>query len=179
MLATDELKAEHQGILVMLRVLEQLAVRAQSGQEMDAGDAAKVIEFFKVFADKCHHGKEEQLLFPALEQAGVPRQGGPVGVMLHEHDLGRGFIKEMGDALTAGDMPAFAHAARDYIALLSDHIKKEDTILFKMADQVLSPEKQKELRQGFDDLERDHMGAGVHEAFHAMMDQLGAKYLGS
>ncbi|WP_243357955.1 hemerythrin domain-containing protein [Fundidesulfovibrio terrae] len=178
MLATDELKAEHRGIEIMLRILGQLADAAQSGRGLDKADAADVIEFLRTFADKCHHSKEEDLLFPALEAAGIPRQGGPVGVMLHEHDIGRGFIKGMSDSLASGDMVGFAGAARGYIELLSNHIAKEDNVLFKMADQALSPQKQEELVRAFAAMERDHMGEGVHEAFHAMMDRLAVKYLG-
>ena len=188
MLATDELKAEHEGITVMLRVLGELASRVESGQEVDEKDVIQVIEFFKVFADACHHGKEEELLFPALEQAGVPRLGGPVAVMLHEHDQGRRYIQEMALSLagrnmpayvkTGTDMPGFARAARNYIDLLSDHIRKENDILFTLADQVLTKEKQSELHQAFGALERDRMGPGIHEALHAMMERMAAKYFG-
>jgi hemerythrin-like domain-containing protein len=178
MLATDELKAEHRGIETMLRVLGRLADIAESGRDLDTGDAAGVIEFLRIFADKCHHGKEEDLLFPALEAAGIPRQGGPLEVMLNEHVIGRGFIRGMSQALAGEDMDGFAQSARGYIELLSNHIRKENEVLFKMADQALSAQKQEELLKAFAAMERDHMGEGVHEAFHAMMDRLAAKYLG-
>lgn len=181
MLATDELKNEHEGIKLMLRVLEELASRAESGREVDTDDAAKTVEFFKVFADACHHGKEEDLLFPALVEAGIPSQGGPVGVMLHEHDQGRHYIRQMTLSLGGNgagpDMAQFAQAARKYIELLSAHIGKENEVLFTMADQVLSPEKQAELKKGFDTLESERMGEGVHETFHAMMEDMAEKYL--
>jgi len=188
MLATDELKAEHEGITLMLRVLEEIVSQVESGREVDPEDIAQVIEFFKVFADACHHGKEEQLLFPALEEAGIPRLGGPVAVMLHEHDQGRRYVQQMALAALAGrNLPEFVHtgpnmlefadAARNYVELLTNHIRKENEILFKMADQVLTPEKQGELRQAFEELERDLIGEGVHEALHAMMERMADKYL--
>jgi len=52
---------------------------------VDTKDMHDFIGFLKEFADKCHHGKEEGLLFPALIQAGLPEKGGPIGVMLADH----------------------------------------------------------------------------------------------
>lgn len=189
MLATEDLRTEHEAILLMLKVLGEMASRAASGKAVDLDDASRMIDFFEVFADKCHHGKEEGLLFPALEEAGIPRQDGPVGVMLHEHDQGRRFIQEMALAVNAGkgfpefvqaepDLAQFAQAARNYIELLESHIRKENEVLFTMADQVLSPQMQKELKAAFDTFEREHMGAGVHGAFHVMIGEMARKYLG-
>ena len=62
---------------------------------------ANLQEFFRLFADQCHHGKEEELLFPLLEQKGIPRTGGPIGVTLHEHEEGRALVRQMGDAVEA------------------------------------------------------------------------------
>lgn len=80
-----------------------------------------MLEFFTVFVDKCHHGKEEEeLLFPAMEQAGVARDRGPIGVMLREHELGRECVRKMKAAfsrLNTGDSQAatdFVRSARDY-----------------------------------------------------------------
>ena len=59
-----------------------------------------LLEFFTVFVDKCHHGKEEELLFPALEQIGVERDKGPIGVMLKEHQQGREYVQKMKAAIS-------------------------------------------------------------------------------
>lgn len=174
----EELMAEHQGILAMLDVLEKMAGLAEAGQKPDPEDGAAVVDFIRTFADKCHHGKEEDLLFPALEAAGIPRQGGPVGVMLHEHDVGRSFVKGMDEALGAGAAALFAANARGYVELLRAHIGKEDHVLFKMAARALTPAKLEELSKAFAAVERDKMGPGVHEAYHALIDKLTAKYLG-
>jgi hemerythrin-like domain-containing protein len=96
----------------------------------------QLIEFFIVFVDKCHHGKEEELLFPALEAIGVQRDGGPIGVMLAEHQQGREYVQKMNEAFSQyneGDRAAatkLAKNARAYIALLRQHIDKENNVLF-------------------------------------------------
>lgn len=81
---TDILKEEHVLILEMLRVIEAMCAKMDKGERPDIASLEKMIDFIRNFADKCHHAKEEKLLFPALEKAGIAREGGPVGVMLHE-----------------------------------------------------------------------------------------------
>ncbi len=96
----DELKKEHQAVLTALRILEEMASKGEGRVATESvQDIEQLIGFFKVFVDQCHHGKEEKLLFPALEKIGVSREGGPIGVMLSEHDLGRFNISGMQAAL--------------------------------------------------------------------------------
>ena len=143
---------------------------------------AQLLEFFRLFADQCHHGKEESLLFPFLEQKGIPRQGGPIGVMLHEHEEGRLLIREMGEAAEdyrsgiEGAGARWAKAASGYSSLLRSHIDKENNILFVMAERVLTPADQSQLFQDFEKLEVEKMGAGTHERLHVMMDKLLAEF---
>ena len=68
----DELKQEHEGIKLSLEILSRIAQNMQRNVEPGAAeDMGRLIEFFTVFVDTCHHGKEEELLFPALEDIGV------------------------------------------------------------------------------------------------------------
>jgi hemerythrin-like domain-containing protein len=55
--------------------------------------------------------------------------------------------------------------------LLRDHIYKEDNILFKMADAAVSSGEQARLVKAFDHIEETVMGPGVHERYHAMIDE--------
>ncbi len=79
MTPTEQLKEEHQGIQLMLSILEKVCQRLESGGKVETGHLEKVLEFIQVFADKCHHGKEEDLLFPEMEKAGIPKEQGPIG----------------------------------------------------------------------------------------------------
>lgn len=179
---TDILSAEHRVILRVLSCLDAIAHQALTQGKLDRAAAADAIAFFRQFADHCHHGKEETHLFALLEQRGIPRVGGPVGVMLQEHDLGRAEIRGM-DAVMEGAaqgqpeaLHAFVQHAHGYIELLRAHIHKEDHILFPMADQVFSEQDQHDLAAAFDRVEKEEMGEGVHESFHAIADQLGERY---
>jgi len=140
--ATEMLRAEHRLILEVASVLERV-LEIGGGDHDTLGDC---VAFFRLFADACHHGKEEDLLFPALQDEGMPGDAGPIAVMLHEHRLGREFIRRMSDALPrsgSGDSAAaveVADAGRGYIELIRGHIAKEDGILFEMADgMVIGP----------------------------------------
>ncbi len=181
--ATEELRAEHEGILIMLKIMETICDRLESGEPVDMAHLEGIIEFLRVFAEQCHHGKEEDILFPAMEKAGVPREGGPIGVMLTEHGVGRNCIRRMGDALQAmkaGDKDAqrrFVDAAREYIGLLRDHINKENGVLFPVAEHTLSPDELSLISQQFENLETEKIGQGRHESFHRMMDELAGIYL--
>ncbi len=178
MKALEDLVHEHRVIELVLKGLEGLARRAEREHRLDRGQAEKALEILRNFADRCHHGKEERNLFRVLEARGVPREGGPLGVMLHEHDLGRSHLQEMGQALPAaaeGEAEAihrFAQHAAAYAALLRQHIQKEDGVLYPMAERVLGEEDDARLLEAFDAIEREEIGEGVHERYHQWAHEL-------
>ncbi|MFQ6613139.1 MAG: hemerythrin domain-containing protein, partial [Fidelibacterota bacterium] len=96
---TDILKAEHQNILEMLDILEAISDQITTGTSLPLTDLTDCVQFVVEYADKTHHAKEEDILFNAMVAAGVPNQGGPVGVMLLEHDQGRNYIGKVKQAL--------------------------------------------------------------------------------
>ena len=180
---TDILKEEHELILVMLKVIDRVCDRLSRGEKIKPEHLSDIIDFIRGFADGCHHAKEEKLLFPALEQAGIARTDGPVGFMLAEHAMGRNYVTLMDEALgryKAGDPAAsekFVENAKGYIELLNGHIMKENNVLFVMANQRLSGEKQKELLEGFERIEIEETGEGVHEKYHGMLHHMRDIYM--
>jgi hemerythrin-like domain-containing protein len=94
----DILNHEHRIIKQGLRGLDGMCQRLESGQQIPSEAVAQILDFIRTFADRCHQMKEEMHLFPALQQHGVPREGGCLGVLLHEHDMGRGLIAELSRA---------------------------------------------------------------------------------
>lgn len=183
MTPTEELKQEHRAIELMLDILSSVCQRLDRGTAVNPQHLEQILEFFRVFADKCHHNKEETHLFPALERAGVPKDGGPIGVMLNEHTEGRACIRGMGEAATqysTGNLASardFVNHARAYIDLLREHIQKEDTILFPMADMHLSDGTQQQLSKSFEQVENEIVGQGKHEEFHRLLNTLKGIYL--
>lgn len=178
---TDILMQEHRVIEQVLDCLEAMASSAESHSELDQQDAKSVIDFFRNFADKCHHGKEEECLFPLLEKKGFSREKGPTGVMIQEHETGRQQVRGMEvalDAVEAGNPAATADYvthARAFITLLREHIQKEDHCLFQMADKALDESEQSQLIEAFDHAEHD-MGTGTHEKYLEVAANLAKKY---
>ena len=176
--AIEDLKHEHEAILSSLKILDQITEDIDKGSTPDKVDLSNFIGFLKEFADKCHHGKEEGMLFPALTNAGIPEKGGPIGVMLSEHVQGRNFIKEMDHATASGpDYKAFAGAARHYSSLLENHIQKENNVLFPMAEKTLDKAQLEQLYKSFEEHEEKVIGHGRHEELHQMLKELKRKYL--
>ncbi len=174
---TEILMDEHQIILAVLDAAEREVQRIGETGEVRVERVEQMVDFFRNFADRCHHAKEENLLFVRMEERGMPRQAGPIGVMLYEHDLGRGHVRAVAEALPrAASDPAARQAVRDhlaqYIQLLRDHIYKEDHILYPMADQLLLPEDQVDLERAFEQVEREEIGVGVHEKYHELAHRL-------
>ena len=140
--ATEELRTDHRAIERMLAVLEAAAGRLEAGQQVRPGLFREAVDFVRNFADRCHHGKEEGDLFARLEKRGVPRQDGPIGMMLFEHEAGRRYIGAIAEAIDAyeGENEAAAQTiaenARGYVGLLRGHIRKEEDILFPAAEQI-------------------------------------------
>lgn len=181
--ATAILRKEHDAILRMLDATEEVVRLLYRGERVVPEILAGLLEFFRLFADRCHHGKEEDLLFPLLERKGLARAAGPIGVMLDEHEQGRSLVREMGAAAEAygkGDSEAgqrWAQAGRAYATLLRQHIHKENNVLFMVAENLLSEAEQGNLAREFEKVEEEKMGAGTHERLHVLMDKLATQIL--
>ena len=143
---TDILREEHRVILRALDALEAAAARLAAGRPLPEGWWPEIIAWLRGFADRTHHAKEESSLFPAMVKAGVPSAGGPIGVMLEEHERGRALVR----AMEAGEPAARAAKAREFVALLREHIDKENGVLFPLADAVLDESAQRALQREFE-----------------------------
>ena len=176
--ATDILSSEHRIIERVISVLETAAGRLEHGEEVRPGFFLDAAQFIRGFADGCHHATEEGVLFKALSANGIPVHGGPIGAMLADHEQGRMYTRGMAEAaerLQSGDTSARQKVidnAFGYAKVLRAHIYKEDNILFPMAVRVIPVEQQSAVNEGFDHVEHEETGAGVHEKFLALAEKL-------
>ncbi|MCU0294041.1 MAG: hemerythrin domain-containing protein [Thermoanaerobaculaceae bacterium] len=176
--AIATLMHEHRVIEHVLDALERCSGAMASGQDVPRATVRDFAAFFRNFADRCHHGKEEDRLFATMVELGFPRDHGPIGVMLTEHELGREHIRALA-AIGDGGSPlseqerrqVCAHAGA-FIPLLRTHIVREDEILYPMAIKALTPEHLATLATDFVAFEATVMGKGEHERYHALADQL-------
>jgi hemerythrin-like domain-containing protein len=175
--AIEDLRNEHEAIISGLQILDTLSRRIDRGLDVQRRDIHDFIGFLREFADKCHHGKEEGILFPALINSGMEKEGGPIEAMLSEHAKGRELIKEM-DAAVSGkeDNKRFARAAKEYSDLLQAHIAKENDVLFPLAENTLTAPQLDQIYDVFEQHERKVIGAGRHDDLHALLKKLKQKY---
>ena len=170
---------EHRIIERVIDALEQLALRAEAGAAIDTDAARQAVRFFREYADRLHHGKEEACLFEIMQNRGFRIETcNPAEVLTEEHVQGRHKVAAIAgaiDRMQAGDADAsanFSAAAKDYVRHLRSHILKEDDILFPMAMRILTPEDLATLEEQFRAIDRDQVG----EAELARLEEL-ADYL--
>jgi hemerythrin-like domain-containing protein len=181
MKATEILMEEHRVIERVIASLEKATERLEKGERVPPDFFLDAASFITGFADGCHHKKEEGVLFKAMIANGMPSQGGPVNVMLAEHEQGRVYTRGMraaAEKMQAGDDSARAGViqnARGYAALLRQHIAKEDGVLFPIADRIIPLVEQGKVDEGFEHVEHEETGAGVHEKYLALAGKLEAE----
>ncbi len=177
MTSTEVLKHEHQIILMALDAVEREMQQIQAGGPLPEARIGQMIDFIQNFADRCHHAKEETLLFVRMGERGMPVHGGPIGVMLQEHDQGRRMVRTAAEALpgaAAGDAGARTRLATNllgFVRLLRAHVDKENNILYPMADEILTPADQADLAAAFERVEAEEMGEGTHERYHQLVHE--------
>jgi hemerythrin-like domain-containing protein len=177
--ATKNLEDDHVHILKLIDVMEHIA---RTGNP-DVNHLEKIVYIIRNFADGTHHAKEENLFFPLLAEKGFSPTQGPVAVMLHEHVLGRNFVKGMADNISlykSGNKTALSEIFRNmngYSELLRNHISKENNILFRMADNALSESDQSNLLSKFAEAEKNHVQSPDSKPYSEQIRELASFYI--
>ncbi len=180
--AIETLMSEHRVIERVLDALVSFGSEARRRGATEKEELQRFVGFFREFADACHHGKEEDVLFAAMVEHGFPADGGPIAVMLQEHDQGRGLIgilkarAEQQEAWTDGDRQEVADVAHGFSEMLHAHIHKEDAVLYPMAEQHLPPDALQRVSADCERFEAERIGSGEHERLHALADALVARH---
>ena len=178
----EVLMGEHRLIERALGSLETYAVEVRAGAPPQRGVIGEYAGFFRGFADACHHGKEEDILFRRLIERGFPRQAGPLAVMYHEHELGRAHVRALSEIAAsqvevgAADAQAVLGHADAFVPLLRQHILKEDRILYPMALEVLTDAELDAMSGEFEAFERQMHADGSYDRLRALAERLTARF---
>lgn len=89
-----------------------------------------IVDFIQNYADKFHHAKEEDILFAYFDSSIDIIQ-----VMLNDHISGRSYVKAMLEAVDEQNTEKASVYLLKYRDLLTEHIKKEDEILYPWMDR--------------------------------------------
>jgi DUF438 domain-containing protein len=173
----DFLVAEHEMIeramAVLKSNLEKIDEAVKAPLQMQ-----RAIDFLLEFGDKIHNTKEEKFLFPLMGQKGLPVEGGPIGVMLMEHDAERKLLQKMMaelpslvEATTTG-RHKFAAGGFEYLTIRAEHIWKENDVLYPMGRKVISEEENSTLLQEFKNLDQQTYGDAARQHYEQMLAEV-------
>ena len=171
---TQALVHEHRLIVRMLVVLEQKAAQTARGEYDNYRFYLEAVDFIRNYADRFHHAKEEDVLFEAMVKNGMPRANSPIAAMLLEHEQGRGFVRAMERAAhgalaeESGQVSIIVDNALQYVALLRDHIAKEDEILYPLAERIMPASLRSEIIRGYQVAE-SHVSGDFSKRYEALV----------
>lgn len=174
---TEILEAEHRVIEKVVSAARGLNGKIEAGQKPDVDLLRRIVAFMRVYADQCHHGKEEGLLFPALGNLGVPIEGCPLGTLMGEHSRARFLVTNLAegtDMLAAGDekgLEKIKKGLSGIATLYPNHIWKEDFLLFPMTNKVMSSDEQKDMHQPFMDVD-ERLGKETLQQFRDFAEEV-------
>ena len=173
----DFLVAEHE------MIERAMAVLKSNLEKIDAAVKAplqlqRALDFLLEFGDKMHNTKEEKFLFPLMGQKGLPVEGGPIGVMLMEHDAERNLLQRMMAELpnlaeaSAAGRQKFAAEGFEYLIIRAEHIWKENDVLYAMGRKVFSEEENTSLLGDFKTLDQQTYGPKAREHYYQMLAEV-------
>ena len=180
--ATDTLMSEHRLIERVVGALVSFADGLRREETGDRDELGRFVTFIREFADACHHGKEEKILFSAMVEAGFPKEAGPIAVMLMDHDQGRSHTRVLAELATgskpwaAADRDRLAAASRAYADLLCAHIQKEDRILYPMAEHRLPQGLQERVDADCQAFQAQKIATGEYERLRHLGEELVARH---
>ena len=153
-MSTASLRRDHELIEKVIKAMEATIQLLENEKQIPDSILFPVIDFSKNFTDVCHHSKEENALFPALEQAGMPSNMGPIAMMLMDHQRSREIGTQMEESakeyLSSGDSTKLISDMQLYVEHITEHLWKENNKLFMMAEarlQYVSEKVDKELNE--------------------------------
>jgi DUF438 domain-containing protein len=173
----DFLVAEHEMIERAMAVLkgnlEKIEAAVKAPLQMQ-----RAIDFLLEFGDKMHNTKEEKFLFPLMGEKGMPVEGGPIGVMLMEHEAERKLLQNMMMELPnlaeapASGLHKFAAKGFEYLTIRAEHIWKENDVLYPMGRKTFSDEDNTYLLDSFKTLDQQTYGPEAREHYYQMLAEV-------
>jgi DUF438 domain-containing protein len=173
----DFLVSEHEMIERAMAVLKNNLENIESAVKTPL-QMHRALDFLLEFGDKMHNTKEEKFLFPLMAQKGLPVEGGPIGVMLMEHDAERKLLQKMTADLPnlADATPAarqkFAAEGFEYLKIRAEHIWKENDVLYAMGRKVFSDDDNTGLLKEFKTLDQQTYGENARQHYEQMLTEV-------
>jgi hemerythrin-like domain-containing protein len=174
----EYLTKEHRLIVKAVAVTKDFRNEIKSGAPIRPRRYWKLVDFWSTYADIVHHGKEEQLLFPAIVEQSVPSEyGATVEKLVEEHMYLLGYISDLrrwAQPMFTGDRTARDRVIRcldGYLELIGPHIKLEDEELFPATAELLSESELAKLAKEFKAMDA-RVGPNVYNYYSDIVENL-------
>jgi hemerythrin-like domain-containing protein len=174
-----QLRHDHCVIQQVVAGMSAVAELLDSGKQVDPSVLVDLVQFLRVFADQCHHEKEEQHLFPLLATKASVSTRRELESLEREHRSAKQLVGQLANvaAVYVHNPVAVRYRVIDLLQQLVElypaHIWKEDFLLLPLAQQNLSQTEQQDLEERFADIERE-VGEDVHAGFEMLAQKLEA-----
>ena len=167
--ATIDLIHEHEKIMHVLELLKKIQGNGGLSEEARLKFYGELAYFLEVFADKCHHGKEENNMYHTLAPLGDESEKVMIIALIEEHVEARALVREIKRAAEAGSADEAAKAAEGYRILLHDHIRRENEEMFPSVKYRIKDQQEDVMYEHFLAVEERTLGGGVREKLDEMI----------
>ena len=174
--SVKDLEDDHTSIERALDVLRREIEKEKTTKAVSVDLVREICAFSQSFVDRCHHGKEEGCFFPCLVRKGMPGDAGPIGVMLEEHERGRKLVARISESLERYerdglDAGAVTALCIEYVELLTQHILKENSVLFPAGARMMEAEDDSDTLACFES-KKESVGLEELEALKSRIENL-------
>ena len=175
MQARGQLMIEHRLIERMISIIRDVLMQIESTQKVDSVFVDTAVDFIRIYADRTHHGKEEDILFRDLRKRALSAEDLQVmKELIEEHVFGRQTTKALIEANTRyrnGDKSALSDIAaklHTFTEFYPKHIEKEDRIFFPASMAYFTDEEDHCMLTEFWEFDRKM----IHEKYRSVVEGL-------
>ena len=156
----DNLREDHGRIMKLFAVWQKILGESNHTDQAIHEALAKCINFVELFIDRCHHGKEDEILFPAMTSSKNPEITSLVHELRSEHQTGRSLLKAIklefkASAEPNGSPVSLIQLSHRYIDLFRKHIRRENAQLLPLIKKCISTKALERIAAQFKQYDRD------------------------
>lgn len=162
----DQLVAEHGVISAAIDAMAREIDGMRVGGSIRPDFWRRALEFCEQYAERCHDRKEEVVLFPALQTAGLSQAHGVLASLAQQHLQARTALAAIRSALPGGSRDELIRVVDGYVALVCGHIDTENRTLFPLVHELLPTAGMQALRDGFAKFDASPEGGNLAHGRH-------------
>ena len=182
MTPTENLINEHKKINELLDIMSKIALKIKSKDVFYPNDVEEVVKYLINIIENSHHGKEDDVFYPELISSGIPKETAPLSIINYEHLISVNYLKDISSCVEnckigndfSGEL--LADSLTNYVIAIKNHIQREEEIVFPIANEVFSIEKQNDILQRFEIIEQKYISNSFNDQFDKLLNKFKNKY---